>query len=91
MTNDGMNGGRVELLGVGEFTIMGTNANFNWVYGSVNLTVPADGNYTVKTYDPWSYYFQNAMFDDLSLTPEPATMALMGLGVVGMLIRRKRR
>ena len=39
---------------------------------------------------------QNGTYGDyaiaeIEVTPEPATMALMGLGVVGMLIRRKRR
>jgi hypothetical protein len=33
---------------------------------------------------------KHAYMDDLSVTPEPATMALLGFGGLGMLIRRKR-
>jgi hypothetical protein len=82
-------GTNIEAVGFGLVFI--SPAQFVWDYGEFDFTVPSTMDVTIRvsTQAPW--YFNPAFADDITLTPEPATLALMGIGVVGMLIRRKRR
>jgi len=52
-------------------------------------------NHAIAAFDIWTYGgFTDAFpvyYDDFNITPEPATMALMGLGALGLLARRRRR
>ena len=41
--------------------------------------------------DAYSMWSDASLFPTFTLTPEPATMALLGLGGLGLLVRRKRR
>lgn len=82
------------LLGTSAITLYG---NTGWTELSGSYTTHAN----VATIQPKVVfsYGANAItnansiayFDDVSMTPEPATMVLLGLGGVGLLIRRRRR
>jgi len=84
-------GTNIEAVGYGLVFI--SPAQFQWAYDEFDFTVATASTVTIRLSTAAPYYFNPAFADDISLTavPEPATMALMSLGVVGMLIRRKRR
>lgn len=75
-----------------EVTSGGTAANF-YVDGILSRTITG---LTVRNYDSVTLGFGtsstsngNSWYDDVSVTPEPATMALLGLGALPLIRRRR--
>jgi len=82
-----------------DFTLTVTPTGWSFVTegGSINKAYTTDhmagldkvqiriGGYEVST------YWNEAAFDNIQLTPEPATLALLALGASGVLIRRRTR
>jgi PEP-CTERM motif-containing protein len=69
-----------------------------WIDGGSGLTLVVSGTDTVNVVELGDlenvrYYTRGPAqgLDDIVVTPEPATMVLLGLGGVGLLIRRRRR
>jgi len=63
-----------------DWQIEGTDTSYNNGYGGV----------MAATYHVLNWDSVRVAFDDVAMTPEPATMALLALGGIGMLLRRKR-
>ncbi|MBE3123276.1 MAG: PEP-CTERM sorting domain-containing protein, partial [Planctomycetes bacterium] len=66
-------------------------AQMGWWTGDFNM----DGEVTFDDYEliDYAYWFQGAPLtgDGLGAVPEPATLVLLGLGVLAIAARRKRR
>ena len=68
-------------------TLSGTLQQFSRTYGSL-----APGSYTVRvggTYVGPSTFFQ-ASIDNVNMVPEPASLGLLGIGMMGLYSRRRR-
>ena len=62
--------------------------NVNFTTDVINQTTTYDLEFNKGTYAPGSSF--HSLVDDVALTPEPATLALLSLGGLAVLVRRRR-
>lgn len=96
LIHNGTTGGTVDLLDGGPILFSGnakntaTTGNVQWETLTYTFTPTADYDYLIVGLTSSGSVSDIVGFDDISLTPEPATMSLLGLGGLA-LIRRRRR
>ncbi|QEG22175.1 PEP-CTERM sorting domain-containing protein [Mariniblastus fucicola] len=91
------NGSRAELMtgfatGAPSFVseaTWGAMADVGWAVEGIN---PNDGSFTNSTFgtSPFPKSYRGAAFNQFSAVPEPSSIAFIGLGMLGLIARRKR-
>jgi hypothetical protein len=76
-------------------TCIDYNDDWNGLLSRLEGIVPASGslNLAVTGYADYNFIGEHSLAGDytLTVTPEPATLCLMGAGAIGMLLRRRRK